>query len=54
MWGKQPNCKGGQRVIVLAGLPGSGKTFVAKRLQTVGWIWINQVYLTALMYTRAA
>ncbi|BDA48138.1 probable bifunctional polynucleotide phosphatase/kinase at N-terminal half [Coccomyxa sp. Obi] len=31
-----------QRVIILAGLPGSGKTTVAKQLQNLGWVWVNQ------------
>lgn len=34
-----------QRVILLAGLPGSGKTTVAGQLQSLGWVWVNQVRL---------
>lgn len=43
-WVGKPGSKNARRVIVLAGLPGSGKTFVAKKLQAAGWIWINQVH----------
>ena len=34
-----------RRVVILAGLPGSGKTTLALRLQTAVWVWINQVSL---------
>ena len=30
-------------MIVLAGLPGAGKSTLAQRLQSLGWVIINQV-----------
>ena len=38
-----------QRVILLAGLPGSGKTTVAVQLQSLGWVWVNQVHSSSLL-----
>ena len=36
-----------QQVIILAGLPGSGKTTLAHRLTSLGYVWINQVRIAS-------
>jgi adenylylsulfate kinase-like enzyme len=41
---KQHSRRAQQRMIVLAGLPGAGKSTLAQRLQSVGWVIINQVH----------
>ena len=40
---RQHQRKAQQRMIVLAGLPGAGKSTLAQRLQAIGWVIINQV-----------
>ena len=36
------------RVLVLVGLPASGKTTLAHLLRSAGWAWVNQVPLSCL------
>ena len=43
-----------QRMIVLAGLPGAGKSTLAQRLQALGWVVINQVQEQPLLWGRPA
>ena len=42
-----------QRVVILAGLPASGKTTLSKRLGDFGFVWINQVGVTQSTHTAS-
>ena len=42
-----------QRVIILAGLPASGKTTLSKRLADFGFVWINQVKVHQTIHTAS-